>query len=147
MATNHPTSPERSGSDAGTPFRVDRREFLTHTVGALATLPLGACIARPLPPRVAYESQIPNDVSNTLVNDVHSQLNATRVASIVRPATTDDLVRAVREGAASGQSVCIAGGRHAMGGQQFAENALLVDTRSLKRVIALDEDTGIVTVE
>jgi FAD/FMN-containing dehydrogenase len=148
MASKKPSPPPAPGSDTRlTPFRIDRREFLTHAVGALAALPVGACIARPLPPRVSYGSQIPNDVSNTLVNDVHSRLNATRVASILRPAATDDLVSAVREAASSGRSLCIAGGRHAMGGQQFAENALLVDTRSLKRVIALDEDTGIVTVE
>ena len=41
----------------------------------------------------------------------------------------------------------IAGGRHAMGGQQFGESALLVDTRALDRVLDFDAERGIVTVE
>src|SRR6185312_6410913 len=43
--------------------------------------------------------------------------------------------------------ICIAGGRHAMGGQQFAENGLLLDTRRFDRVIALDTEQGLVEVE
>ena len=41
----------------------------------------------------------------------------------------------------------IAGGRHAMGGQQFGEASVLVDTRGLDRVLAFDAERGIITVE
>ena len=41
----------------------------------------------------------------------------------------------------------IAGGRHAMGGQQFGEASVLVDTRALDRVLAFDTERGLITVE
>jgi FAD/FMN-containing dehydrogenase len=125
---------------------MTRRQFLRCTSAALATAPVTACVAR-MPVRPVYRSLIPDDTSATLVNDVHSQLNATRVARIVRPSTVDDLAAAVAAAQAKGQAVTVAGGRHAMGGQQFAEDAVLVDTRQMNRVLALDEDRGIVTVE
>src|SRR5262249_17242918 len=43
--------------------------------------------------------------------------------------------------------ICIAGGRHAMGGQQFATGAVLIDMRPMNRIIALDAERGIVDVE
>jgi FAD/FMN-containing dehydrogenase len=124
-----------------------RRRFLADSAAALVAAAAGGCIARPLAPRPVYRSEIPDDTTQTLVNDVHSKLNATRVAAIERPATVDGLVRAVETARSSGRSISIAGGRHAMGGQQFGENTLLVDTRSLNRLVALDEDRGIVTIE
>jgi FAD/FMN-containing dehydrogenase len=43
--------------------------------------------------------------------------------------------------------ISVAGGRHAMGGQQFGTDTLLVDTRKLSRVVNLDRERGIVEVE
>ena len=88
----------------------------------------------------------PRDIG-LVVNDVHPQLTATRVAAIVQPRTIDELCEAVRDAQRSGRAVSIAGGRHAMGGQQFGESALLVDTRALDRVLDFDAERGIVTVE
>jgi FAD/FMN-containing dehydrogenase len=48
---------------------------------------------------------------------------------------------------AEGKPVCVAGGRHAMGGQQFAEDAVLLDTRAMCRIIGLDAERGIVEAE
>jgi hypothetical protein len=124
----------------------DRRRFLQLSSAAVAALPAG-CIARLLPVRSVHESLIPLEPSSLIVNDVHSQLNATRVAQIVRPADIEGLAAAVVQARGEGRVVCVAGGRHAMGGQQFAEDALLVDTRSLDRVLALDDERGIVEVE
>jgi FAD/FMN-containing dehydrogenase len=81
------------------------------------------------------------------VNDLHSQLNRTTVARIVRPESIPQLQEAVRRAADSGLRVSIAGGRHAMGGQQFGTGALLVDMRGLSRVLELDSERGLVTVE
>ena len=86
--------------------------------------------------------------AGALVNDVHSQLNATRVAAIVKPRDVDELAGDRRDAhGATGTSVSIAGGRHAMGGQQFGEASVLVDTRALDRVLAFDAERGLVTVE
>ena len=69
---------------------------------------------------------------------------------IVRPSSVDELSaagRVPRGGAEPGSAVAVAGGRHAMGGQQFVEDGLLVDTRGLDRVLAFDEERGIIHVE
>src|SRR5687768_2678421 len=62
-----------------------------------------------------------------LVNDIHSQLNPTRVSEIASVASVSDLQRALRRAGASRTAVSIAGGRHAMGAQQFAEQSMLLD--------------------
>jgi FAD/FMN-containing dehydrogenase len=126
--------------------RLDRRRFLAASAAGLAG-PLAGCIARPMPVRSPYGSMLSDRVEDTLVNDVHSQLNPTRVAAIVRPSTVDELGAAVARARRDGRSVCVAGGRHAMGGQQFVEAGVLIDTRSLDRVLAVDEERGIVRVE
>jgi FAD/FMN-containing dehydrogenase len=82
-----------------------------------------------------------------LVNDIHSQLNATRVDRIVTPRSVGELAAAVARARHDGKSVSIAGGRHAMGGQQFGEASVLVDTRALDRVVAFDAERGVITVE
>jgi len=85
--------------------------------------------------------------ASCLVNDLHSQLNATRVAAIVAPRDVDELRAAILRAQSAGTSVSIAGGRHAMGGQQFGEDTVLIDTRGLDRVLAFDAVAGLVTVE
>ncbi len=126
---------------------MDRRQFLTTSPLAVLALPLAGCIARAPQFRSPYTSAIPESPTDNIVNDVHSQLNATRVAAIVKPATVGALQAAIRGARAAGQSVCVAGGRHAMGGQQFAEASLLVDTRALRRVVDFDRTSGLLTVE
>ena len=110
---------------------MTRRDFLKRSSAVLTTLPAAACVPR-MPVRPVYRSLIPDDTSATLVNDVHSQLNPTRVAAIVRPSSVDELSAALGNARATGHAVAVAGGRHAMGGQQFAENAD-VDTRQMNR--------------
>jgi FAD/FMN-containing dehydrogenase len=126
---------------------VSRRRFLRLSSAALPGLALAGCIARPLPVKSPYGSAIPAVETGTRVNDLHSQLNATEVGSIVKPATIDALREAVLEARASGTPVAIAGGRHAMGGQQFVTGGLLVDTRALNRVLDFDAERGMVSVE
>jgi len=82
-----------------------------------------------------------------VVNDLHSQLNPTRVRAIARPATIEDLARTIDSARDAGAAVAIAGGRHSMGGQQFGEDCVLVDTRDLNRVISFDRDRGVIDVE
>jgi FAD/FMN-containing dehydrogenase len=82
-----------------------------------------------------------------LVNDTHSQLNATRVDRIEAVGSEAALAAAIAAARREGKPVSIAGGRHAMGGQQFATGAVLIDMRPMNRIIALDAERGIVDVE
>lgn len=81
------------------------------------------------------------------VNDMHAQLNATVVREIERPISLAELQRIVRRAREEKKAVCIAGARHAMGGQQFAADGLLVDMSHLKRVLHFDRERGQVEVE
>jgi FAD/FMN-containing dehydrogenase len=125
---------------------VSRRQFLSVS-SAVATLPVAGCIARPVPVRSPYASAIPEHDPGLVVNDVHSQLNATRVIAVVKASTVAEVQAAVVRARASGTAVSVAGGRHAMGGQQFGEGSVLIDTRDLNRVLAFDAEHGAVTVE
>jgi FAD/FMN-containing dehydrogenase len=78
-----------------------------------------------------------------LVNDVHSQLNPTRVRRIAKPSSVDALRALVRDE----RQLSICGGRHSMGGQQFGTDTVLVDTAGLDRVLAFDSERGLLEVE
>ena len=81
-----------------------------------------------------------------VVNDVHGQLNATRVRGVVDVRRMEDARRAIVL-ASPNESICIAGGRHSMGGQQFADGAILLDTRGFDRVLGLDLQRGTIEIE
>ncbi len=87
------------------------------------------------------------DETERFVNDVHSQLNRTSVRSILRPDSTEDLQEIIAKARAEGRSVSVAGGRHAMGGQQFAANGLLLDMSRMNRVLRFDPDNRLAEVE
>ena len=84
---------------------------------------------------------------DSLLNDVHSQLNSTRVARVERPTTLAELQAIVVSAHEKQQPISIAGGRHAMGGQQFAENSVHIDTTQMGRVLASDAERGLLTIE
>jgi FAD/FMN-containing dehydrogenase len=79
------------------------------------------------------------------VNDVHSQLNSTRVSRIETPHSIDELQKIIRKG--NRKPISIAGGRHAMGGQQFASDSTLIDITGMNHVLAFDGANGIIEVE
>jgi FAD/FMN-containing dehydrogenase len=81
------------------------------------------------------------------VNDVQSQLNSTRVHEIRQPRSIDDIQVALRDAQRERRTVSTAGGRHAMGGQQFGAGAIHLDTTSFNRVVAFDRTRGHITVE
>jgi FAD/FMN-containing dehydrogenase len=81
------------------------------------------------------------------VNDVHSQLNRTQVARIVRPRSLEQLREAILQARRDGLAVSISGSRHSMGGQQFGTGMVLLDTRGLNRAIALDPVSRTIEVE
>ncbi|MDP9356458.1 MAG: FAD-binding oxidoreductase, partial [Chloroflexota bacterium] len=82
-----------------------------------------------------------------VVNDIHSQLNLTRVHRVVRPDSVMAIQAAVRTARLEGRAASIAAGRRAMGGQQFGAGTVLVDMGAMNRVLAFDADRGEVEVE
>lgn len=82
-----------------------------------------------------------------LVNDIHSQLNSTRVLKVVQPRSIEDVQQIVRGAQKECNAISVAGGRHAMGGQQFGTDTLLIDVRKMNRVLHLDREKGILEVE
>ncbi|MGZ7031538.1 MAG: FAD-binding protein [Thermoanaerobaculia bacterium] len=111
---------------------LNRRDFLK-AAGVAALAPV-SCVTGPTAPPVAAE----------VVNDIHSQLNATRV--MLRTPRSIEEVRRILRGTRP-NAVAIAGGRHAMGGQQFAEGATLLDMRGMNHVLGFDRTNGIIEVE
>ena len=82
-----------------------------------------------------------------VVNDIHSELNASEVDEVADVDSLEAVRAAIERARALRAPVAIAGGRHAMGGQQFCRGGLLIDTRRLRRVIDLDVERGLVDVE
>jgi len=118
---------------------ISRRDFLTGSVAlALAT----RALAQDASGRVR---SVPGN--STVVNDVHSQLNLTRVLEILQPKSIEDVQQMVAAAHKDKKAISIAGGRHAMGGQQFGEDTRLIDCRGLNRVLDLDRERGILEVE
>ncbi|HEX2256937.1 MAG TPA: FAD-binding protein [Afifellaceae bacterium] len=115
-----------------------RRHFLRSTAQAGAGLALLRYTSR------GSDAAPAPDV---FVNDVHSQLNRTRVERIVALDSEEALRAAILAARAEGKPVCLAGGRHAMGGQQFAGDAILLDTRPMNQILHLDRERGIVEAE
>jgi FAD/FMN-containing dehydrogenase len=112
---------------------ISRREFMAGSIALLA----GANATR----RFAAQPE------SILVNDVHSQLNPTRVLEILQPKSLEEVQSIVRRSRKDRKVISVAGGRHAMGGQQFGSDTLLVDSRQLNRVLSLDRKNGILEVE
>lgn len=82
----------------------------------------------------------------SVLNDVHSQLNPTRVQGVERPGCVEDVARLVKEAAKRGASISVGGRRHAMGGQQFGEGTLHIDTGGLIAARAFDDCHGLLTI-
>ncbi len=81
------------------------------------------------------------------VNDVHSRLNPTRVAQIFVPDSAAAVRQIVKQAQSAGQFLSVAGGRHAMGGQQFGTGTWLCDMTQMEAVRNFDPDTGRIEIE
>jgi len=112
---------------------ITRREFISGSV-ALALAPT-APRKQPLRSKPIF------------VNDVHSQLNFTRVKKILQPQSVEEVQRIIHSARKDRNVISVAGGRHAMGGQQFGTDALLIDITKRSRVLHLDQEKGILEVE
>ncbi len=81
------------------------------------------------------------------LNDVHSALNPTPVLGVVRPTDLASLRAVVIEAKRTGTQLSVGGGRHAMGGQQFARHQTHIDTTHLNHVLATDAQRGLLRIE
>jgi FAD/FMN-containing dehydrogenase len=81
------------------------------------------------------------------VNDVHAQLNPTRVLEILQPRSAQDVRDIIRAAQKNRKTISICGGRHAMGGQEFGTDTALIDVRKLNRILNFNRETGIIEVE
>lgn len=87
------------------------------------------------------------DSTEIIVNDKHAKLNRTRVKSLFKPNSKEELCAAIKSAATEKESIAICGGRHAAGGQQFATDSVLIDMSALNKVLSFDKNLGLVTVE
>lgn len=109
--------------------------------------------AKALAPLVASVALLPGASAQTppstgvVVNDVHSQLNETRVNPVVRPDSLAAIQAIVRHARAEGRAISIAGGRHTMGAQQFGTDTILLDTGRMDKVLGFDVKNGTLVVQ
>ena len=82
-----------------------------------------------------------------LVNDVHSRLNPTLVDHVVAVRSTNDAREVILAAARAEKPICVTGGRHSMGGQQFARGGVLLDTQSYRGIRHFDAERGLIEVE
>src|SRR6266513_1992965 len=88
-----------------------------------------------------------SDEREIWVNDIHSQLNRTRVRKLLTPRTQDELAQAVRRASRNRLPISVSGCRHSMGGQQFATDSICIDSRHLTRILAFDRERGFIEAE
>jgi FAD/FMN-containing dehydrogenases len=112
---------------------INRRAFLK-LAGVAALMPWGCARWHAEP-------------SGVLLNDVHSGLNQTTVRDVTPVRSVQDIQRVIERAMREERGVSVAGGRHAMGGQQFGTDALHLDMRSFNRMLNFDSGSGLIEVE
>ena len=115
-----------------------------HRRGFLVSLFQLATAALAVP--AAYCSEVAGK-TRTLLNDIHSKLNPTYVDAVITPVTTTEVQDVIRRARKTGKMVSIAGGRHAMGGQQFGTDTLNIDTRKMNKILGFDATRGLIEIE
>ena len=114
---------------------LTRRELLERGAQAGAAALLSAACVRPS-----------REAVGTWVNDVHSQLNRTLVLRIERPTSVEAVQAIVREAQEEDRAISIMAGRHAMGGQQFGSDTILIDGNGIEGIYEFDAEKGEVEV-
>ena len=113
----------------------------THLLLIVVWLSLFGCTHTPLISSAGTED------NGAELNDIHSQLNATKHSAVLNPTSIEDIQVAIRDAKAKRQFISISGGKHSMGGQQFGTGTLHLSMSSFNQVISLDAGTGIVEVQ
>ena len=90
--------------------------------------------------------QIGTTTTECQLTDCHSGLERCD-GELFQANCAGDLQRLMAHAARSGQKVITHGGRHAMGGQQMQDRALLVSLKNMNRLLALDSRRGLATFQ
>lgn len=122
---------------------LERRRFLKYLAGAGIIL---TARDRPTEASDGVANSFRSSSAETL-NDIHSQLNETQVSSVQRPSTSQEVSAIINRAKSANLKVSLAGGRHAMGTQQFGKRNLHIDTLKLARLYAVDQQKGVVEVD
>jgi decaprenylphospho-beta-D-ribofuranose 2-oxidase len=88
----------------------------------------------------------PPFLASNEVNDA-SGLNRTTVSKVVSPTNEEEIRAAIASARNGGLKVAIAGARHSMGGQSLYPNAIALDMRHYNRLVSIDAERKLVTVE
>lgn len=83
----------------------------------------------------------------TWVNDIHARLNPTWVSELLTPDSVEAVRGCIIRSQQEGKAISVAGGRHAMGGQQFGTDTLLLDMTRLASARCFDPEAGTIKVE
>lgn len=86
-------------------------------------------------------------MNSLLANDVHSGLNPTQVRRLMVPSNHTELTEAVADARRQHETIIASGSRHAMGGQQFLTDGVVIDTRGMSRILGFDRERGWLRVE
>jgi FAD/FMN-containing dehydrogenase len=89
----------------------------------------------------------PQRYPRPLLSDVHARLHTSRPALYRSAGCVAEVVEVLAQARRRGLSLALAGGRHAMGGQQFLDGGCVLDLRGLNRINAFDRERGLLTVE
>src|ERR1051326_9045767 len=124
---------------------VSRRDFLEFLEAACAIAAWTAGLwarGNDQPAAQVNAQAVQPSSADIFVNDIHSQLNRTRVSAVYAPNTVQDL-RAILQTAKARQApVSLCGRRHSMGGQQFGTGNMLIDMTAMNRVLNFDKTRG-----
>jgi len=127
-------------------YAVSRRDFLKTSLMSGAAIWLGGCSTAKKTLSTKTTPSLPQ-FTGVQVNDIHSQLNSTLVREVLTPSSIDECRSIIRNARSTGKVISVSGARHSMGGQQFADGSVLIDTRSMQRVLDFDRDRGLLNVE
>ena len=94
---------------------------------------------------VGDEAATGHGAAHSTLNDVHARLNPAVPALHRRPESLAHLQRSVEQARRRGLGISIAGGRHAMGGQQFLQGGMALDMRGMNRILDFDQHAGLIT--
>jgi FAD/FMN-containing dehydrogenase len=129
---------------------ISRRDFLEFLKTSCAIAALPVSLLAKTAGQIASPTSVvaPGHMSTEIVvNDIHSQLNRTRVSGVYTPNTVQDLRAILQTAKSNRMPLSICGRRHSMGGQQFGSDNMLVDMTSMNHILHFDKERGIVEAE